>query len=55
MWFTKIINFLAESVFRQLLLKKNFLKKEKEKSNNLLWISWKHNEKKCTQNQVENT
>lgn len=29
MWFTKIINFLAESVFRQLLLKK---KKKRKKS-----------------------
>ena len=45
MWFTKIINFLAESLFRQLLLKKDFLKKEKEKSDNLIWISGKHNEK----------
>ena len=31
MWFTKIIKFLAESVFRQLLLTKNFFKKGERK------------------------
>ena len=35
--------------------KELFKKREKEKSGNLLWISGKQNEKKCTQNQVENT
>lgn len=32
MWFTKITDFLAQSVFRLLLLKKNFLKKERKVS-----------------------
>ena len=56
MWFTKIINFLAEGVFRQLLLKKNFLKKERKKSRAICYEFQENTtKKKCTQNQVENT